>query len=121
LQKRFRDTLSPTAKYWIFLTTITAVIFAVILGSFIASYFHLSPPERAIVENLFDKLIPFPFLGSIILIAFICTMVSLLFRNYITPILRMAEQTRLITAANPDYRITPEGAREIIMLAKVID
>jgi DNA polymerase-3 subunit epsilon len=121
LLNRFGDRLSPAVKYWIFLIGIITVIFTVILGSFIASFRHLSIAEQAVVEKLFHKLLPFPFIGAIVLVAFICTMVSLLFRFYIIPVLRMAEQTRLITAANPDYRITPEGAREMVMLANVIN
>jgi DNA polymerase-3 subunit epsilon len=121
LLKRFGDNLSPAVKYWIFLTGIITVIFTVIFGSLVASYLHLSADEQAIFDKLFDKLIPFPFIGSIVLVAFICTMVSLLFRYYIIPVLRMAEETRLITTANPGYRITTEGARELNMLAGVIN
>jgi DNA polymerase-3 subunit epsilon len=121
LQKRFGDSLSPAVKYWIFLVGIITVIFTVIFGSFAASYLNLEPEEQTIIETLFDKLIPFPFIGSIILVAFICTMVSLIFRYYVIPVLRMAEQTRLITSANPDYRIIAEGARELVMLANVIN
>ncbi len=118
---RFTDNLSPAVKYWIFLIGIIAVIFTVIFGSFAGAYLNLAPDDQAIIAKLFNKLVPFPFIGSIVLVAFICTMISLLFRYYIIPVLRMAEQTRLITAANPDYRITTEGARELAMLAKVIN
>ncbi|MEJ2197792.1 MAG: PAS domain-containing protein, partial [Desulfuromonadales bacterium] len=121
MQKSLGDRLSPAVKYWIFLTGIITVIFTVIFGSFAASFVHLAPEEQAVVETLFNKLLPFPFIGSLILVAFICTMVSLLFRYYIIPVLCMAEQTRLITAANPDYRITPEGARELVTLANIIN
>ena len=121
MQKNLGDRLSPAVKYWIFLTGIITVIFTVIFGSFAASFVHLAPEEQAVVETLFNKLLPFPFIGSLILVAFICTTVSLLFRYYIIPVLRMAEQTRLITAANPDYRITPEGARELVTLANMIN
>ncbi len=121
MRNHFGETLSPAAKYWIFLTGITVVIFTVIFGSFAASYINLSAEEQAVIETLFDKLIPFPFIGSIVLVAFIGTMVSLLFRYYVIPALRMAEQTRLITSANPDYRISIEGAREMIMLANIIN
>jgi DNA polymerase-3 subunit epsilon len=121
LQNRLGKKLSPAVKYWIFLTGITTVIFAVIFGSFAASYLNLAADEQSIVAKLFDKLIPYPFIGSIILVAFICTMVSLLFRYYIIPLLRMAEQTRLITSANPDYRIVTEGANELAALARVIN
>ena len=121
LRKHFGDNLSPAVKYWIFLVGIITVIFTVMFGSFAASYLNLSPEEQALFENLFDKLIPFPFVGSIILVAFICSMVSLIFRYYVIPVLRMAEQTRLITSANPDYRITTEGARELVSLAEIIN
>ncbi|MEJ2520474.1 MAG: exonuclease domain-containing protein [Desulfuromonadales bacterium] len=121
MSKSLGDKLSPAIKYWAFLIGIITVIFAVIFGSFTASYLNLDPAEQVLVEDLFDKLVPFPFIGAIILVAFVCTMVSLLFRYYIIPVLRMAEQTRLITAANPDYRITPEGARELTTLARIIN
>ena len=121
MQKSLGERLSPAVKYWIFLTGIITVIFTVIFGSFAASFMHLAAEEQAVVEELFNKLLPFPFIGSLILVAFICTMVRLLFVNYIIPVLRMAEQTRLITAANPDYRVSPEGARELITLANMIN
>jgi DNA polymerase-3 subunit epsilon len=121
LRKQFGDKLSPAVKYWIFLIGIITVIFAVIFGSFAASFLNLAADEQLVVEKLFDRLIPFPFIGAILLVTFICTMVSLLFRYYVIPVLRMAEQTRLITSANPDYRITVEGARELVMLANVIN
>ena len=121
MQKSLGDRLSPVVKYWIFLTGIITVIFTVIFGSFTASFLNLDLEEQALVEKLSNKLLPFPFIGSLILVAYICSMVSLLFRYYIIPVLRMAEQTRLITAANPDYRITPEGARELVTLANMIN
>ncbi len=121
MRKHFGENLSPAVKYWIFLIGIVTVIFTVIFGSVAASYLNLAPEEQVVAESLFEKLIPFPFVGSIVLVAFICTMVSLLFRYYVIPVLRMAEQTRLITAANPDFRISVEGAREMIMLANIIN
>jgi DNA polymerase-3 subunit epsilon len=121
LRKHFGENFSPAVKYWIFLIGIVTVIFTVIFGSFAASYLNLAAEERAVIETLYDKLIPFPFIGSIILVAFIGSMVSLIFRYYVIPVLRMAEQTRLITAANPDFRISVDGAREMIMLANIIN
>ncbi len=121
MQKHFGDNLSPAVKYWTFLIGTIVVVFTIISVSIIAAYLNLSLEDQAIIAKLSDKLIPFPFLGSAMLIAFICTMTSLLLRYYIVPVLRMAEQTRLITTANPDYRITTEGGRELIILADVIN
>ncbi len=121
MQKHFGASLSPAVKYWTFLIGTIVVVFSIISVSIIAAYLNLSPEDQAIVAKLSDKLIPFPFLGSAMLIAFIYTMTSMLLRYYIVPVLRMAEQTRLITAANPDYRITTKGGRELAILADVIN
>ncbi len=121
MRKHLGDNLSPAVKYWAFLIGVITVVFSIISVSFIAAYLNLSPEDQAIVAELSDKLIPFPFVGSVMLIAFIYTMTSMLLRYYIVPVLRMAEQTRLITAANPDYRITTEGGRELVILADVIN
>ncbi len=121
MRKHLGDNLSPSVKYWTFLFGVILVVFSIISVSFIAAYLNLSPEDQTIVAELCDKLIPFPFIGAVVLIAFIYTMTSMLLRYYIVPVLRMAEQTRLITAANPDYRITTEGGRELVILADVIN
>ncbi|MDH3998036.1 MAG: exonuclease domain-containing protein [Desulfuromonadales bacterium] len=121
MQKRFGDSLSPVVKYWIFLCGIIIVIFTVIMGSFAASYYNLPPEDQLIAKSLFSKLAAFPFVGSIILVVLICSLISLLFQKYIIPVLKMAEQTRLITSANRAHRITTEGARELQILAEVIN
>jgi DNA polymerase III epsilon subunit family exonuclease len=113
--------LKPSLKSWIFLFAIVAVIFAVILGSFIGSWLSLDPAEQQLVRGIFDKLLPFPFLGALALVMIIGTLVSLLFRYYIIPILQLAEKARLITTVNPGYRIALSGAREVRHLTAVIN
>ena len=49
------------------------------------------------------------------------TLVSLLFRYYVIPILQLADKARLITTVNPGYRIVPNGARELHHLTTVIN
>lgn len=113
--------MKPKVKYWIFLLAIANVIFGVILASLVGSWYNLSIPEREFVQGIADKILPFPLLGGVIIIIAIGGLVSLLFRYYIIPTLQMAEETRLITAVNPDYRIPPKGARELVHLAEVIN
>ena len=108
--KRYRQHFSPAVKYWVFLIGIIGVIFLVIFGSFIASYLSLELSDRLIVAEIFAKLAAFPFFGAMLLVVIIGTLVRWLFIDYIIPILRMAEQTRLITVANPEYRIQVTGA-----------
>ena len=113
--------MKPKVKYWIFLLAIANVIFGVILASLVGSWYNLSPTEREFVQSIADKILPFPLLGAVIILLAIGTLVSLLFRYYIIPTLQMAEEARLITAVNPDYRIPPKGARELVQLAEVIN
>lgn len=119
--QRLSEILSPAVKYWVFLVGISSAILAVIFGCFAASYLSLEPADQAAVAAIFPHLLIFPFLGSLLLVAIVGGLVSWLFQSYIIPILRMAEQTRLITMANPDYRISAGGARELLRLAAVIN
>lgn len=113
--------LKPRGKYWVFLLVIVTVIFSVILGSFLGSWLNLEPEEQALMRSIFGKLLPFPLAGAMVLVVIIGTLVSLLFKYYIIPILQLAEKARLITTVNPAYRITPGGAREVSYLAGVLN
>ncbi len=113
--------MKPKLKYWIFLLAIVNIIFGVILASVIGSWFTLAPGEQEFVKGLLSKLIPFPLLGAVVLVAAIGSLVSLLFHYYIIPILQLAEKTRLISSVNPGYRIEPKGGKEVIYLTEVIN
>ena len=113
--------MKPSLKYWIFILGIVGVIFGVILASVAGSWLSLTTAEQQLVAGMAEKILPYPLLGAMLLVAIICSLVTLLFRAYIIPILRMAEATRLISLANPDYRITPQGGKEVIHLATIIN
>lgn len=113
--------MKPRLKYWIFLLAIALIVFGVIIGSFVASWHHLSAEEQALVSGLSDKLLPFPFLGSLLLLVILGSLVSLLFHYYIIPILQLGEETKLISLVNPDYHIEPRGAKEIVQLATILN
>ncbi len=113
--------MKPKHKYWIFLLAIANVIFGVIVASLIGTWFTLAPEEQAFVRGILDKILPFPLLGALILFTAIGGLVSMLFFYYIIPTLQLAEKTRLITTVNPDYRIYPRGASELVYLTEVIN
>jgi len=113
--------MSPRVKYWFFLLAIVLVTFTVIIASFAGSWHSLAADERVYVEHLIGKLIPFPIIGAAFLCIIIGGLVSLLFHNYIIPILQMGEEIRLISTVNTDYRVVPKGAKELIHLAKVFN
>lgn len=44
-----------------------------------------------------------------------------LFRNYVTAVRSLAEQTRIVFAANPEHRVRAEGGSELVDLAATIE
>jgi len=114
-------TMKPSLKYWIFILGIACAIFGVILASVSGSWFNLEPHEQAYLAGLADRVLPFPLLGAFVLFLVIGGMVSLLFRYYIIPIMRMAESTQLISLSNPDHRVPTTGAWEVAHLAGIIN
>lgn len=113
--------MKPSLKYWLFILGIACAIFGVILASVSGSWLSLEPHEQAYLAGLADRILPFPILGAFTLFLVIGGMVSLLFRYYIIPIMRMAESTQLISLSNPDHRVPATGAREVAHLAGIIN
>ena len=113
--------MKPSLKYWIFILGMACAIFGVILASVLGSWLNLSPKEQAFLLGLTDIIIPFPIMGAFILFLVIGGMVSLLFRYYIIPIMRIAESTQLIALANANHRAPEIGAREVAHLARIIN
>lgn len=113
--------MTPRAKYWMFLLAIIGITFTVIGISFTGSWHSLNVEEKDFVGHLMIKLLPFPLLGAFVLCLLIGGLVSLLFHFYIIPILKLSEETRLISKANADYRVPPRGARELKFLAQIIN
>jgi len=113
--------MRPTVKYWIFLFIILFAVFGVILGSLAAAWQQISLEEQNFIAHIAHRLIPFPLIGATFLFLIIGGLVSLLFYFYVMPILRLGEETKLISAANPSYRIQPKGAPELVSLAGIIN
>jgi DNA polymerase-3 subunit epsilon len=117
----YSPSMKPSLKYWIFILGIACAIFGVILASVFGSWYSLEPGEQAYLAGLADRILPFPILGALVLSLVIGGMVSLLFRYYIIPIMRMAESTQLISLSNPEHRVPADGAREVAHLAGIIN
>lgn len=114
--------MRPSVKYWIFLSAIIFTVFSVIFLSASGSWYSLTPEEQALISKLGDKLLPFPFIGGLILCGILSLMVSFLFQNYVIPILKLGESTQLISAVNPEHRIEiKQAAKEIHSLINIIN
>ncbi|APG28432.1 hypothetical protein A7E78_11575 [Syntrophotalea acetylenivorans] len=113
--------MRPTVKYWVFLLIILFAVFGVILGSLAAAWHQITLAEQDFIARIAHRLIPFPLIGATFLFLIIGGLVSLLFYFYVVPILRLGEETKLISAVNPSHRIKPKGAPELVNLAGIIN
>ena len=114
--------MRPSVKYWIFLSCVIFTVFTILFVSFSGSWHSLTVAEQATISGLSGKLLPFAFIGALILCAILSLMVSFLFHNYIIPILKLGESTQLISAVNPEHRIEiKQGAKEIHYLTGIIN
>ncbi len=113
--------MRPTVKYWVFLLIILFAVFGVIFGSLAAAWHQITLAEQDFIARIAHRLIPFPLIGATFLFLIIGGLVSLLFYFYVVPILRLGEETKLISAVNPSHRIQPKGAPELVNLAGIIN
>lgn len=113
--------MRPTVKYWLFLLIILFAVFGVILGSLAAAWYQITLEEQDFISHIAHRLIPFPLIGATFLFLIMGGLVSLLFYFYVVPILRLGEETKLISAVNPSHRIQPKGAPELVSLAGIIN
>ena len=114
--------MKPSYKYWIFLVAIYFAVISIMAASIIGAWASLNESQQLALQEMLTKLIPFPLLGTITILFIIGALINLLFNDYIMPILKMAESSRIITTVNPDHRIELKStSKEIEYLAEIIN
>lgn len=114
--------MKPSFKYWIFLSAIYFAVISILVASLIGSWASLNEAQQAALGEMFNKLVPFPLLGTITILFIIGALVNLLFNDYIIPILKLAESARIISSVNPKHRIKLKSAsKEIQYLSEIIN
>ncbi len=114
--------MKPSFKYWIFLIAIYFAVVSIMAASMVGSWASINESQQLALQEMLPKLIPFPLLGTITILFIIGALINLLFNDYIMPILKMAESSRIITTVNPEHRIELKAAsKEIEYLAKIIN
>jgi len=113
--------MSPRRKF----ATWVAVLYAAMLGVPVAAgallLAGLAEGDAATLERVFHLRLPvLAFLAFALLFA--CGgAVRWFFAEYVTAVRALADQTRVITGANADLRLTTNGARELADLANAIN
>lgn len=108
-------------KFWKISILLAAAIFGIIALGFIGSWLMMTPEEQFFAELVVLKVVPFP-LGSAAAIFFVIAgLVRYLFNSFITPLLEMAEETRIIAKVNAEHRIELRGAEPVKEIAASIN
>jgi len=113
--------MNTRQKHWFFfiVTAIGAII--VVNLAILLMWTDMTPDERAFGKQIFPRVITYGSMAMVVLFFISSQFILYIFRNYISPIEKLTEETRLITVANAKYRIKPVGAMETNNLTSVIN
>jgi len=114
--------LSDTQKkHWTFFTLMILGAVGVFIGVFFLIWSDMSDEEKQIGIKLLDRVIIYSILALVVGFFISSQFILYIFKNYISPIENLTEETQLISVANSKYRIQPKGARETHKLTGVIN
>lgn len=82
---------------------------------------ELPQPDAAVLERVLGARASVLLLAAGLLLAASAALVRWLFARHVTAIRAIAEQTRVISSANPEFRLAPHGPRELAELASAIN
>ena len=107
--------------FWFFAAASIAFTALVVVSLAFLFWQQLPPGERTLVARLAKEYIGYIFSAAVFLLAGLGFGLDWLFRLYILPLNKLAEETRLIHSVNPSHRIHLEGSRDIVRLVNTIN
>lgn len=113
--------MSRKNQFWWFISLFTIIISTVIIGSILLAW-YLIPQDQ--IELIFELVKDhFELIFSIIFLLIVILWFALdgVYRFYIQPAARLAEETAIILSVNPSHRISLNGSRDMVMLSKNIN
>ena len=107
--------------FWLFAAASIAFTVLVIASMALLFWQQLTPLEKTLVTRLAQENIGYIFSAAVFLLAGLGFGLDWLFRLYILPLDKLAEETRLIHSVNPSHRIQLEGSRDVVRLVNIIN
>jgi DNA polymerase-3 subunit epsilon len=108
-------------KFLLFAGVSILFTFIVIASLGVLFWYQLTPEVKAILIRTFKQYFVYIFSAAFFLLAGLGFGLDWVFRAYILPINKLAEETQLINSVNPQHRIRVEGSRDIMRLAQIIN
>ncbi|PCJ27907.1 MAG: hypothetical protein COA97_02960 [Flavobacteriales bacterium] len=113
--------MNTRQKHWFFFIVTAIGTIVVVNLAILLMWTDMNEEERAFGRQIFGRVVTYGSLAMVVVFFFSSQFILYIFRNYISPIETLAEETRLITVANAKYRIKPVGALETHNLTSVIN
>jgi len=108
-------------RFWWFAVASIAFTFLVIFSLVVIFWQQLPSEDKTFLIDFSRQYMGYLFSVAMLLLAGLGFGLDWVFRLYILPINKLAEETRMIHAVNPSHRIHLEGGQDIIKLADVIN
>ncbi len=113
--------MNTRQKHWFFfiVTAIGAIV--VVNLAILLMWSDMTEEERLFGKQIFGRVVTYGTFAMVVLFFISSQFILYIFRNYISPLETLTEETRLIRVANAKYRIKPVGALETHNLTHVIN
>ena len=113
--------MNTRQKHWFFFMATAIGAIVVVNLAILLMWTDMTEEERVFGRQIFWRVVTYGTLAMVVLFFISSQFILYIFRNYISPIETLTEETRLITVANAKYRIKPVGALETHNLTSVIN
>ena len=113
--------LIPCSAFWRFVLVCVLYFAGVVVGLALLFWRDLSLDERGLLQELIRPNAGYGLAGGLLLLAGAGLAVEWVFRRYVFPIGRIAEETGIMHGVHPGRRIRIEGSPEILGLAAAVN
>ena len=113
--------MNARLKFSLWLAVFFAGVVAVVAAAAAMIAAGLPDADYAVLLRIIEARAQMLGLAAVLLLLVCAGVLGWLFRNYVTPVRSLAEQTRIVFAANPEHRVLVRGGSELVDLAAAIN
>lgn len=113
--------MTTKAKHWLFFSLTSICAIGVVIGTFAFIWYDMDVEEQKVGSQLLGRVVVYTSLALIIMFFISSQFILYIFKNYIDPIEKLTEETRLISISNASYRLQSVGAIETANLTAAIN
>ena len=108
-------------RFWWFVAISVAITIIIIISLAFLVWHQFTLEEKTLVTSIFKENLIYFFSFFLLVMAAFGFALDGIFNNYIIPVMRLTEETNIITSVNPAHRIQVEGSRDVQKLVQIIN